>query len=299
MPTSIQFSSDSLVALNICLAIIMFGVSLEIKLVHFKELLHQKKAVLTGLVSQLVLLPFLTLLLVIVLPISKGFALGMILVAACPGGNVSNFFTSIAQGNVALSVSLTAASSLLAFVLTPLNFFIWASLAGLSSEVKELHIDFSSLVVNMSLILLLPLVAGMWIADRFAKTAAQIGKPIRMISILFLAGFIGVALMNNRAAFLNHFFDVFWIVLLHNGLALISAFYFSVSLNNSEATHRTIAIETAIQNSGLGLILIFTFFDGNASMALIAAWWGVWHLISGLAFSFYIRNRTLVSAHRQ
>lgn len=292
--TPIHFSADSLVALNVCLAIIMFGVSLEIKLAHFKELLHQKKAVLTGLFSQLVLLPFLTLLLVIVLPIPKGFALGMILVAACPGGNVSNFFTSLAQGNVALSVALTAASSLLAFVLTPLNFFIWASLAGLSSEVKELHIDFSSLVINMSLILLLPLVAGMWVADRFAGMAEKIGKPIRLISILFLTGFIAVALMNNRLAFFNHFLDVFWIVLLHNGLALIASYYFSVSLKNSEATHRTVAIETAIQNSGLGLILIFTFFDGNASMALIAAWWGVWHLISGFAFSYYMRKRTLL-----
>lgn len=294
--TPIHFSANSLVVLNVCLAIIMFGVSLEIKLIHFKELLHQKKAVLTGLFSQLVLLPFLTLLLVIVLPIPKGFALGMILVAACPGGNVSNFFTSLAQGNVALSVALTAASSLLAFALTPLNFFIWASLAGLSSEVKELHINFSSLVINMSLILLLPLVAGMWVADRFTKTAERIGKPIRMISILFLAGFIGVALMNNRLAFLNHFFDVFWIVLLHNGLALFGTYYFSVSLKNSEATHRTVAIETAIQNSGLGLILIFTFFDGNASMALVAAWWGVWHLVSGFAFSWYMRSRSLVSA---
>jgi len=296
--TSIHFSADSLVALNVCLAIIMLGVSLEIKLVHFKELFHQKKAVFTGLFSQLVLLPFLTLLLVMVLPIPKGFALGMILVAACPGGNVSNFFTSLAQGNVALSVALTAASSLLAFVLTPLNFFIWASLAGLSSEVKELHIDFLSLVINMSLILLLPLVVGMWLADRFARLAEKMGKPIRVISILFLAGFVAVALINNRLAFLNHFFDVFWIVLLHNGLALVGSYYFSVALKNTEATHRTVAIETAIQNSGLGLILIFTFFDGNASMALIAAWWGVWHLISGFTFSYYMRGRALVSVGR-
>jgi bile acid:Na+ symporter, BASS family len=83
---------------------------------------------------------------------------------------------------------------------------------------------------------------------------------------------------------------VFWIVLLHNGLALVIAYYFSKALKNDEAVNRTVAIETGIQNSGLALILIFTFFEGNTAMAVVAAWWGVWHLISGLAFSSIMRK---------
>jgi BASS family bile acid:Na+ symporter len=290
----IHFSQDSLLALNGCLAIIMFGVALEIKIEHFAQLVNQKKALFVGLFSQIVLLPFLTFLLVLVLPISKGMALGMILVAACPGGNVSNFFSMLARGNVALSVTLTGFSSLLAFIITPLNFFFWASLIpGLETEVKGFEINFTSLAINMILVLLVPLLAGMWASKQFSKFTLSIGKSIRILSILLLAAFIGIAFSNNLAAFTVHFTNVFWIVFLHNGAALLLSYFFSKSLKNDEASSRTIAIETGIQNSGLGLILIFTFFNGNLDMAIIAAWWGVWHLISGFAFATYMRTRSI------
>ncbi len=294
MSSTINFSSDSLIVLNFCLAIIMFGVSLEIKLLHFKELLHQKKSVVTGLISQFILLPLLTLLLVSVLPISNGIALGMILVAACPGGNVSNFFSMLAKGNVALSVALTATSSLLAFILTPLNFFFWASLAPrLSTHVSEFQIDFFSLLLNMVLILLVPLLVGMWFSNRFSSIAQKIGNPIRIVSIAILLIFIIIAFNNNRIIFIENFTRIFWVVALHNGTALLLSYYFSAALKNGEATNRTIAIETAIQNSGLGLILIFTFFDGNAEMALLAAWWGIWHLVSGFTFAMWMRRQPI------
>jgi bile acid:Na+ symporter, BASS family len=292
----IHFSPDSLIALNICLAFIMFGVALEIKAEHFSQLLNQKKAVATGLFSQIILLPLLTFLLVLVLPISKGMALGMILVAACPGGNVSNFFSLLAKGDVALSVTLTAFSSLLAFIITPLNFFFWASLVpGLTTEVKEFHVDFMSLITNMVLILLLPLLVGMWSAKQFPMLNQKIGKGIRILSIIILAAFIVIAFKNNLNAFTSNFINVFWIVLLHNGAALLLSYFFSASFKNDEATNRTIAIETGIQNSGLGLILIFTFFNGNPEMALVAAWWGVWHLISGFAFASIMRRMPIVA----
>jgi bile acid:Na+ symporter, BASS family len=292
----IHFSPDSLIALNICLAFIMFGVALEIKAEHFSQLLNQKKAVVTGLFSQIILLPLLTFLLVLVLPISKGMALGMILVAACPGGNVSNFFSLLAKGDVALSVTLTAFSSLFAFIITPLNFFFWASLVpGLTTEVKEFHVDFMSLITNMVLILLLPLLVGMWSAKQFPMLNQKIGKGIRILSIIILAAFIVIAFKNNLNAFTSNFINVFWIVLLHNGAALLLSYFFSASFKNEEATNRTIAIETGIQNSGLGLILIFTFFNGNPEMALVAAWWGVWHLISGFAFASIMRRMPIVA----
>ena len=231
---------------------------------------------------------------VLVLPISKGMALGMILVAACPGGNVSNFFSMLAKGNVALSVTLTAFSSLLAFIITPLNFFFWASLVpGLDTEVTAFEINFASLALNMILILLLPLLIGMWAAHQFPSFTASISKGLRTLSMLILVAFIGIAFFNNRDAFTANFVTVFGIVFLHNGAALLLSYYFSKSLKNEEANNRTIAIETGIQNSGLGLILIFTFFNGNPAMAIVAAWWGVWHLISGFTFATYMRTRSL------
>lgn len=288
---SVQFAPSGLVALNVCLALIMFGISLDIKKSHFTALFDQKKAVVTGLISQLVLLPLLTLLLVMMLPVSPGIALGMILVAACPGGNVSNFFSMLAKGNVALSVTLTAISSLLAFIITPLSFFFFSSLIpALSGEVWAMEISFTDLFVNMVLILLLPLVAGMWMGASYPETAAKAAKFLRPISMVLLFGFIAVAFYNNRAVFMAEIGSVFWIVLLHNGLALYAAYLLSRLLRNNEYNSRTIAIETGIQNSGLALVLIFTFFNGNKDMALIAAWWGIWHLISGFLFAIIIRR---------
>jgi BASS family bile acid:Na+ symporter len=271
----------------------MFGVALDIKWEHFTQLAHQKKAVFTGVVSQFFLLPFLTFLLVSVLPVSKGMALGMLLLAVCPGGNVSNFFSQMAHGHLALSVTLTAISSLVAFIVTPLNFFFWASLVpSLNTEVKAMEIDFVSLMINMVSILLLPLIIGMWISARYEIFSKKIAPSIRLISILMLAGFIVVAVISNFEGFKTYLGDVFWVVLLHNSIAFISGYLFSYALKNEEAINRTVSIETGIQNSGLGLILIFNFFDGNTAMAVVAAWWGVWHLIAGFGFASIFRRRS-------
>ena len=114
--------------LNIALAIIMFGIALDIKVVDFKRLLKNPKIVLVGLLSQFILLPFLTFIAICIIKPYPSFALGMILIAACPGGNVSNFFSKMAKGNTALSVSLTAFATLLCLIMTPLNLQLWGSL---------------------------------------------------------------------------------------------------------------------------------------------------------------------------
>lgn len=275
----------------------MFGVALDIKVEHFAQLFNQKKAVFTGLFAQFVMLPLFTVMLVTVLPISNGMALGMLLVAACPGGNVSNFYSQMAKGHVALSVTLTAFSSLAAFIITPLNFIFCVSLVpSLSGELKSFEIDFMSLMLNMVSILLIPLLLGMWLSARYGSLTKKIAGPIRILSMMMLTAFIIIAVVNNNEGFEAYLADVFWIVLLHNGSALLISYYFSKMLNNTEAVNRTVAIETGIQNSGLALILIFNFFNGNTSMAVVAAWWGVWHLISGFAFSAVMRKRPLVES---
>ena len=271
----------------------MFGVALAIKPEHFYQLKNQKKALFTGLASQYLLLPLLTFLLLKVITPSPGIALGMILVAACPGGNVSNFFTLLSRGNVALSVTLTAFSSLLAFVITPANFFFWSSLAGHKSLLRSFEIDFMDLFINMILILLFPLVLGM-LGNRFLpQLSEKISKPVRTTSILSLIGFIVVTLYFNAAAFRDYILMVFWQVVFHNGLALLGGSGFSWLVKNDHKVHRAVAIETGIQNSGLALVLIFTFFNANGYMALIAAWWGVWHLVSGFIFAYMFQRKSI------
>jgi BASS family bile acid:Na+ symporter len=143
----------------------------------------------------------------------------------------------------------------------------------------------------MMAILLIPLLAGMSFAHYFPKATEKISKFMRTLSIIILMTFIIVAFINNFDVFKSHILSVFWIVFFHNGLGLLSAYYFSSLLKNKESVNRSVAIETGIQNSGLGLVLIFTFFQGNGSMALVAAWWGIWHLVSGFAFSYFIRRK--------
>ncbi|MBX2968386.1 MAG: bile acid:sodium symporter family protein [Cyclobacteriaceae bacterium] len=293
MEPKLNFSPASLQVLNVCIGIIMFGVALSIKPEHFYQLKHQKKALFTGLASQYLLLPLLTYLLLLVITPSPGIALGMILVASCPGGNVSNFFTLLSRGNVALSVTLTAFSSLLAFVITPANFFFWSSLAGYKSLLRSFEIDFMDLFINMILILLLPLVLGMLVNRFFPNVSEKISKPVRTTSILILIGFIVVTLYFNAAAFRDYILLVFWLVVFHNGLALSGGYGLSWLLKNDNKVHRAVAIETGIQNSGLALVLIFTFFNGNGYMALIAAWWGVWHLVSGFIFAYMFQRKSI------
>jgi bile acid:Na+ symporter, BASS family len=293
-PIRINFSEGSLTVLNGCLALIMFGVALGIKPEHFYQLRKDQKALWTGLFCQYILLPLITVALIYVLAPEKDIALGMILVAACPGGNASNFFSMLAKGHVALSVTLTAITSISCFLITPLGFFFWSSLVpGLSQHVQTFEISFVNLFLNMMLILLLPLLTGMSFTHFFPKISEKISRPLRTLSILILISFIGVAFMNNLDVFRNHILSVFWLVLLHNGLGLIGAYYFSRLLKNKEPVNRSVAIETGIQNSGLGLVLIFTFFQGNGSMALVAAWWGIWHLVSGFCFAYFIQRKKI------
>jgi len=272
----------------------MFGVALTIKPSHFYQLRHNKKALLTGIFSQYILLPTLTVLLIYIISPSHGIALGMVLVAACPGGNASNFFSMVAKGNLALSVTLSAITSVFAFLTTPLSFFVFASMVPeLRDSIRDFDINFLDLLGNMLGILFFPLVAGMTFAHYLPKVTEKISRPVRILSILMLISFILVALNNNKDAFVQHIFSVFWIVVVHNGVGLLGAYFLSKLLRNSEDVNRSVAIETGIQNSGLGLVLIFTFFGGNGSMAIVAAWWGIWHLVSGFLFSYFIRRRPI------
>ena len=283
--------------LNGCLALIMFGVALGIKVDHFRQLRHDRKALFTGLFSQYVLLPVITVILIYLIRPPQDTALGMILVAACPGGNASNFFSMLARGNLALSVTLSAFTSVFCFLLTPISFFFWASLVpDLLVRVRSMDIAFGDLLINMILILLIPLIAGMTFAHYLPRATAVISKWIRYLSMLILIGFIIGGLMRNLDVFRNHILSVAWIVIVHNGLGLACAYLLSWRLGNTEPVNRSVAIETGIQNAGLGLILIFTFFDGNGPMALVLAWWGIWHLVSGFTFALLIRRRPLSQA---
>jgi len=279
----INFDPQTLWVLNVALALVMFGIALEISLNDFKRLLRKPKPIFTGILSQFILLPLLTFLLVWIIEPLPSFALGMFMIAACPGGNVSNFITHLAKGNTTLSVSLTATATLLAVLMTPLNLQFWGSkYAPTATILQEVAISPFEMVKLVALLLGIPLLLGMWVNHWKPVIAKKIAKILKVSSLLFFISLVFLALYNNRTIFMDYILYVFWIVVLHNILAFSTGFSIAKLLGLSQKNVRTIAIETGIQNSGLGLLLIFTFFDGLGGMAILAAFWGIWHLASGL-----------------
>lgn len=291
----LNFSQDSLWVLNLCLAIIMFGVSLDIKASDFRNVFASPKAALVGLLLQFVLLPAATFILVLLIQPSPSIALGMILVAACPGGNISNFMSHLARANTALSISLTSLGTILAIFMTPLNLQLWASLyAPTANLLQEVSLNIWEVFKTIAVLIGIPLIIGMMVRQKYPDAAMKISKRVKPISIIIFATFVIVAFIGNIDAFFQFIHLVILIVFFHNLVALSLGYYVAKFFKLSLENRKTLAIETGIQNSGLGLILIFGFFNGLGGMAIVAAWWGIWHILSGLAIAtFWARTRTV------
>ena len=294
-------------AINIVLAFVMFGVALGIKPKTFIDVVKKPQSVALGIICQLFLLPALTFLLTITFKnwISPMIALGMILVAACPGGNISNFITSLSRGNSELSVSLTAFNTAVCVFTTPLNFAFWGKMylnfAGnhYIGELPELVIPLGDIFQSIFIIMGIPLVLGILCGQYLPKVANVLKKPLQYLSIVVFIAMVVIIFTGNHDVFMKVIQYIFLVVLLHNLLALGIGFGTSTLLKLPYKDRRTITIETGIQNSGLGLILLLNpniFPDtgawaNNGGMLVITAWWGVWHIISGLTLAFLWRVR--------
>jgi bile acid:Na+ symporter, BASS family len=276
---SFTFSPESLRALNLALAILMLSVALFLERRDLQTLRQQPRALVAGLAAQWLLLPALTLALVLLLRPPTGIALGMLLVAACPGGNVSNYLTLIARGNVALGVGLTTISTLAAALTLPLLFALTAGV--IAQEGPVLRVDAVDLMRSAFLLIVLPIALGLLLRWRAPRLALALRVPLRRLAGAVLIGLIAVSLVQQREALFSYLTSLLgWVVLMH-ALATAGGYALAALAGLAEAERRTLALETGIQNAGLGLVLIFTFFDGQAVMALVAATWGVWHLIGG------------------
>jgi BASS family bile acid:Na+ symporter len=293
MPTpleqvQINANSDGLVVLKICLAFILFSLAIDIKKEDFKTLYTNPKSVIIGCVSQIFLLPFLTFVLVLIIKPPASIAMGMIMVSACPCGNMSTYVSYLAKGFIPLSITITAISTLLASITTPFNFYLYAShYAPANALLQEIHISFWYLLSSIILLLVLPLVVGILLQQYFSALIKKIGKPIKILALVFFVLFLIGAFIGNRVVFIQYLPQIFGVVFIQNTLAFLVGYLFPKLFKIPETHCRSISIETGIHNSGLGLILVMTFFEGNGGMALIAAWWGIWHIIAGMSLAFY------------
>lgn len=283
---SLNFSSTSILLLNVILGLIMFGIALDVKVADLRQVIATPRGPVIGLLAQFAALPALTYLLTQVIDPAPSIALGMILVGSCPGGNISNFIAHIASGNTMLSIGMTAVSTIAATVLTPLNFAFWGSLdPDTSALLTEVALDPVQLVVTIGLLLAVPVAAGMLVRARRPELADRLYKPMRTGSMIFFGLFVVVAFASNWQNFLDFIGLVAIAVVVHNAVALASGYGAAAAARLPERDRRAITVEVGIQNSALALALIFGFFDGLGGMALVAAAWGIWHIVSGMGLA--------------
>jgi len=285
-----EFGTGQLFLLNICLAFLMFAVALDIKIVDFKKILEQPKSVIIGLTSQLLLLPLLSILLVYAFRPASSIALGMMLIAACPGGNVSNYAVHLSKGNTALSIMMTSITTVCAIILTPLSFAIWTKFIPVDSAIS-ISVAPGQMFQTIFLLIFVPLATGMLSNHFFPKFTQKINKFVKAFAMIIFISFAVVAIYLKFDDLRSYVHYVFLIVLMHNALALLMGYTFAKWNKLPEYSARAVSIETGIQNTGLALILIFNFFNGLGGMAIIAAWWGIWHLISGFLLATYWGRR--------
>jgi len=296
----LNFNPQGLMIINAAIGLMMLGVSLDLELDDFKRILKAPKAPVIGLTAQFLLLPALTFVLILMLrsipftALVPSMALGMILVAACPGGNLSNIITYLAKGNCAISISMTAISTVAAIFMTPLNLSLWGSLNGETAAIlRSVQLSPMDVFVTVFVILGIPLMLGQVLRRLFPHLADRVRTPFKIFSLVFFMVIVAGALVANWRHFIDYVGLVIFAVFLHNALALNLGYWSGRAAKLPERDCRATCIEVGIQNSALGLVLVFNFFDGLGGMAILVAWWGVWHIIAGLTTAFIFTRRAL------
>ncbi len=284
----LNFSPQTLNVLNIILGLIVFGVALDIKVQDFKTLVKSPKPFIIGAASQFILFPFIAFLEVYFLHPQPSIALGILLVGACPGGNISNFMTQHANGNIALSIAMSAFSTALATIMTPFNVSLYAGqLDSTRSLMQDLSLNPYDMFYLIAVLMLIPMSLGMYVSYKFPAFAIKLKRIMKIASLTFFVGFLVFAFIINFK-YISQLKGVASIsVILLNFLGFTLGYLFAKSWKLNEKDSRAVSIETGIQNSGLALILIFNFFDGLGGMAVIAAFWGIWHIFAGLVLSTF------------
>lgn len=293
---SIAFSESSMVLLRIIIAAILFGIALDTRVEDFREAARQPRAIMVAIAAQFLLLPAITFALTLALGVRGSVALGMILVACCPPGNVSNIVTHQARGDVALSVSMTAIGNLIAIPLMPLNFALWGSLHPTGGPLmRAIDIRAVDMLAEVGLVIALPFVVGLTLVRIFPGISRRAGRIVSPLAFLALGGLILVALLNNWALFVAWIGVVAIAVFLHDALALGLGYGIARAFRLSVRARKAMTFEVGIRNAGLGLLLVFANFGGLGGMALVAAWWGIWDIIAALTLARWWRYRTPVS----
>lgn len=289
----INFNPNQLAILNVAMAFLMFAVALDVRPSDFRKVAQFPRSVAVGMVSQYLIFPLMTLGIIELFHPPVSMAMGMVLVSMCPSGNMTNFLVHISKSNTALSVTLNAIIILSATVVTPAGFLFWSSFIPDSEELrKSFEVGFGEMALIIVELILAPLLFGMWLNGRFPEMVARIRPRTQQLALLIFFSILVLALLGNGENIVNYLGFAFLIVLVHNAIGLSSGYLLGRVSRLPEGDARTLAFETGVHNTALGLLLIFRFFNGLGGMALIAAWWGIWDLVTGMGLAAYWRRHS-------
>lgn len=263
------------------LMIIMLGMGLTLNLGDFKTVWHKKFAICIGVFLQFLFMPLIALLVSKMLGFNEALTIGMMLVGTSAGGTASNVITYLAKGDLALSVSMTLTSTLLAIFLMP--FLMWVYVG------QEINLPAQSMLIDLVKITLIPLFIGVSM-NTFLNKFVNLFKPalpvLSMTAIIFI---IGVIVAINAKNFKDIGLSVAFAVVLHNVIGMISGYYGAKLFKFDEKTARTIAIEVGMQNSGLSVAMAMKYFTPVSALA--GAIFSIWHNISGAIFASYCTSK--------
>jgi BASS family bile acid:Na+ symporter len=292
----IPVSDAGIWVVNAFLALVVFGVAIDLDLNELRATLRSPKGPAIGMVGQLLLLPAATLGLTLVIQPPPSVALGMMIVAAAPGGAVSNFITHLGNGNASLSIGMTGLSTMAAIVMTPLNISFWTQLnpdtKALFSE--GIRVDPLEMVLSIVVLLGLPVGLGVMTQVRRPALARRLRRPARILSIAIIVVFIAFATAANLGkaeAFFSAVGAIGAGVVLHNAVGLSVGYGLARATRMSIRDRRAVSVEVGMQNAALALGLVLSFFENLGGAAVVCAIYGVWHTVSGLGLAGFWRWR--------
>ncbi len=281
-PNAVSFIKTSYI--NTLLGIVMFGMGLTLKPNDFRILFSHPKDVLIGTVAQFLIMPLLAFLLVKAFSLTPELAVGVILVGTCPGGTSSNVMTYLAKGDVALSVGITSASTILAPVMTPLLTYVYAG--------KTVDVNMLSMFLSIIQVVLLPIAIGFAVNRFFSRFAEKAIDVLPLVSTLAIVAIVGAVVSANAARLMGCGLLILIIVVLHNLLGYALGYAAAKLLKMDTTKRRAVAIEVGMQNSGLATSLATVHFAQYPLATIPGAVFSVWHNVSGAILANVFLRRT-------
>ena len=267
------FGQVSPTLINPLLGAAMFGMGMALQFSDFRIVFSRPKDVITGCLAQFTVMPLLAWMLSKMFALDESLTLGMVLVGCCPGGTASNVITFLARGDLALSVGMTATSTLLAPLLTPLLVLL---LVG-----KSIDVDVASMFLSILWVVILPIACGLMIKHLWPRITQRVTDYLPAISSLVIAAIVTIVIGNSAHRLLTGGLVIFAAVMLHNILGLLTGYTIGRLFGLTSAKRRAVAIEVGMQNSGLASSLATLHFAAYPLAIIPGAVFSVWHNISG------------------